>query len=201
MAEKKDKELKKEATKVAPKKETKKTEAKTTAKKTAPKKTEAKKETKTTKKAEVKKETKTTKKAEVKKETKTTKKAEAKKEEKTEVKDQKVVEAKAFLRYERISPSKVIIVARLIRGKDVDEALTILKFTSKAASPILTKLINSAVANAENNHHMDRNKLYISEIMVNVGPILKRIRPRARGSASRINKRTSHIEVVLRERE
>ena len=185
MAEKKDKELKKEATKVAPKTETKKTEAK----KTVPKKAETKKETKTTKKAEVKKETKTTKKAEV------------KKEEKTEVKDLKVVEAKAILKYERISPSKVIIVARLIRGKDVDEALTILKFTSKAASPILTKLINSAIANAENNHHMDRNKLYISEIMVNVGPILKRIRPRARGSASRINKRTSHVEVVLRERE
>ena len=174
------------------KKETKtKTEAKKTTKKVAEKKPAAKKVE--TKKTEKKVETK-------KAEKKTEKKDNKKTEKKADNKEEKVIEAKASLKYERIAPSKVNIVAKLIRGKDTDEALTILKFTNKAASPILTKLIESAMANAENNHSMNKDNLYVSEIQVNVGPILKRMRPRARGSGFRINKRTSHIDVVLRER-
>ncbi len=108
-------------------------------------------------------------------------------------------EAKATLKYARISSRKVKIVADLIRGKNVDEALAILKFAPKASSEILEKLLNSAIANAENNDFMDRNKLYIAEIYANQGPTLKRIRPAAKGSAVRIRKRTSHITIVLRE--
>ena len=189
MAEKKEKELKKETTK-APKKDTK------TAVKKESKTTKVVKETKTSKPAP-KKESK----KEVKKSDKTEKVVKEVKDKKEKKEVKKVIEARAILKYERISPSKVIIVANLIRGKEIEEALNILKFTSKAASPILIKLLNSAIANAENNHSMDRNKLYISEVFVNAGPILKRMRPRARGSAFRINKRTSHIEIVLKERE
>lgn len=196
-----NKEVKKETTKKAPKETVKKAEdKKQVAKKTDTVK-EVKKETKTV--DTKKKETKVVK--EVKKETKKDKEKEVKKETKKDKskvdKENKVIEARAILRYERISPSKVNIVTKLIRGKDVDEALDILKFTSKAASSILIKLIKSAVANAENNHSMDKNKLYISHIQVNAGPTLKRMRPRARGSGFRINKRSSHIEVVLKERE
>ena len=108
--------------------------------------------------------------------------------------------AVATLKYARISPRKVKIVADLIRGKDVDEALAIVKFTQKASSDILEKLIKSAIANAENNHDMKHNNLYIAEIYANQGPTLKRIRPAAKGSAVRIRKRTSHITVTLKER-
>ncbi len=110
-------------------------------------------------------------------------------------------EARATLKYARISARKVKIVADLIRGKDVDEALAIVKFTPKASSEIIEKLLKSAIANAENNHDLDHNKLYVAEIYANQGPTLKRIRPAAKGSAVRIRKRTSHITIVLREKE
>ena len=109
--------------------------------------------------------------------------------------------AEATLKYARISSRKVRIVADLIRGKDVDEAISIVKFTPKASSPIIEKLLKSAIANAENNHEMKSSKLYISEIYANQGPTLKRIRPAAKGSAVRIRKRTSHITIKLKEHE
>lgn len=111
-----------------------------------------------------------------------------------------VAEAQATLKYARISSRKVKIVADLVRGKNVDEALAIMKFTPKASSEILEKLLKSAIANAENNHYMTRANLYIAEIYANQGPTLKRIRPAAKGSAFKIRKRTSHITIVLRER-
>ena len=109
------------------------------------------------------------------------------------------LEAKAILRYARISSRKVKIVADLIRGKKVDEALAIVKFTPKASSEILEKLLKSAIANAENNHGMNRGNLVVSEIYANQGPTLKRIRPAAKGSAVRIRKRTSHVTIKLTE--
>ena len=112
-----------------------------------------------------------------------------------------IQEAKATLKFARISSRKVKIVADLIRGKKVDEALAIVKFTPKASSEIIEKLLKSAIANAENNHDMKHDKLYISEIYANQGPTLKRIRPAAKGSAVRIRKRTSHITIKLEEKE
>ena len=109
--------------------------------------------------------------------------------------------AKAHLRYVRISPRKVQIVCDLIRGKDVGTAMAILMQTPKAASEPLIKLLKSAVANAENNNGMDVTKLYVSEVFATPGPILKRMMPRARGGANRINKRTCHISLVLAEKE
>ncbi len=117
------------------------------------------------------------------------------------VQNEVVPSAVATLKYARISSRKVKIVADLIRGKDVEEALAIVKFTPKASSPILEKLLKSAIANAENNHGMKSNKLYVAEIYANQGPTLKRIRPAAKGSAVRIRKRTSHITIVLKERD
>ena len=111
------------------------------------------------------------------------------------------MEAKAQARFIRIAPRKARIVMDLIRGKDVDEALSILRFTPKRASAIIEKVVNSAIANAEHNYEMNRGELYIDKGYVDEGPTLKRFRPRAMGRASRINKRTSHITVVLRERE
>ena len=111
------------------------------------------------------------------------------------------MEAKAYLKYARISPRKVQIVLDLIRGKDVATALGILNNTPRAASELLIKLLNSAIANAENNFHMDSSKLYVSECYANEGPTLKRIMPRAKGSADRILKRTSHITIVVKERD
>lgn len=105
----------------------------------------------------------------------------------------------ATARYVRISPRKVKIVIDLIRGKKVDEALSILAFTPKAASLPVTKLLKSAIANAENNLEMDRDKLYVAEVYANQGPTLKRFRPRAQGRAVRIRKRTSHITIILDE--
>ena len=110
-------------------------------------------------------------------------------------------DARATLKYARISSRKVKIVADLIRGKKVDEALAIVKFTPKASSDIIEKLLKSAIANAENNHGMNRGNLIVSEIYANQGPTLKRIRPAAKGSAVRIRKRTSHITIVLKEKE
>lgn len=111
------------------------------------------------------------------------------------------MEARAQLKYARISPRKVQIVLDLIRNKPVDVALAIVQNTPKAASEYLEKLLKSAVANAENNHNMDSKNLYVSECYTCPGPILKRIRPRAHGRAFRINKRTSHITLVLKEKE
>lgn len=111
------------------------------------------------------------------------------------------MEAKAILKYTRISPRKVGIVLDLIRNKPVDLAMGILKNTPKAACEDLEKLLKSAVANAENNFNMDKNNLYISECFVCPGPILKRIRPRAQGRAFKILKRTSHVTIVVKEKE
>ena len=110
------------------------------------------------------------------------------------------MQAKAILKYARISPRKVSIVLDLIRGKSVDEAKGILKNTRKAASEYLIKLLGSAVANAENNFSMNNN-LYVSECYVCPGPTLKRMMPRARGSADRILKRTSHMTIVVAEKD
>lgn len=110
------------------------------------------------------------------------------------------MEARAILRYARISPRKVKIVNDLIRGKNVGVAMGILNNTPKAASELLTKLLKSAIANAENNNKMNVEALYISEIFADPGPIMKRIMPRAQGRAFRINKRTSHITLVVKER-
>ena len=110
------------------------------------------------------------------------------------------MEAKAHLRYVRISPRKVQIVCDLIRGKSVPQATAILMATPKAASEVLVKVLKSAAANAENNHQMDPEKLYVSETYANPGPIIKRMMPRAQGRGYRINKRTSHITVVVKER-
>ena len=111
------------------------------------------------------------------------------------------MEARAYLKYARISPRKVKIVLDLIRGKDAGVAMGILKNTHKSASEYLIKLLGSAIANAENNFHMDVTKLYVSECFVCPGPTLKRVMPRAKGSADRILKRTSHVTIVVKERD
>jgi len=110
------------------------------------------------------------------------------------------MQAKAVARYVRIAPRKVSLVLDLIRGKEVGEAIAILRHTPKAASPIIEKVLNSAIANAENNHNMNVGNLLVKEAYANQGPTLKRFRPRAMGRASRINKRTSHITIVLTEK-
>ena len=110
------------------------------------------------------------------------------------------MEATAKATYIRIAPRKVQIVLDLIRNKPADEAMAILKHTPKAACEPLEKLLKSAVANAENKN-MDVTRLYVAKCWVCQGPTLKRIRPRARGSANRINKKTSHITLVVREAE
>jgi len=109
-------------------------------------------------------------------------------------------EGRATVRYYRISPRKARIVLNLIKNKSLDEALAIVKYTPKAASSVIYKLLKSAEANAVNNNQLNRDLLYVSEAYANDGPIMKRLLPRARGSANIIKKRTSHITVVLRER-
>ena len=111
------------------------------------------------------------------------------------------MEAIAILKDARISPRKVKIVLDLIRGKDYDVAMATLKHTPKAACEYLEKLLKSAAANAENNHNMDKDNLYVSECFVTAGRTLKRIIPVSRGRANRILKRTSHITLVLKEKE
>ena len=111
------------------------------------------------------------------------------------------MEARAYLKYARISPRKVKIVLDLIRNQPVDKATAILKYTPKAACEYLSKLLKSAVANAENNHNMDVSKLYVAECFVCSGPIMKRIRPRAQGRAFVIQKKSSHVTIVLKEKE
>mgnify|MGYP001147688518 FL=1 len=111
------------------------------------------------------------------------------------------MEAKAIAKYVRISPLKVGYICDEIRGKQVDEALSILKFTPKKGAKALEKVLKSAVANAENNFNLDRDNLFVSEAYANEGPRMKRFRPKARGMAYPIIKRSSHIGVVVKERE
>ena len=112
------------------------------------------------------------------------------------------MEAKAYLYDVRIAPRKVQIVLDLVRGKDVEMAAAILKNTPKRGAEILEKVLASAVANAENNHNMDKSKLYVSKCFVTAGShMLKRVMPRGKGSANRILKRTSHITVEVAEKE
>jgi large subunit ribosomal protein L22 len=110
------------------------------------------------------------------------------------------MEARAHLRYARISSQKVVPVLDLIRGKKADVAMGILKNKRRAACEYLEKLLASAIANAENNHHMDADKLYVAECFVCPGPTLKRGMARGRGGFDRILKRTSHMTIVLKER-
>lgn len=109
--------------------------------------------------------------------------------------------AKASLSFARISPRKVNVVCALIRGKDVEMATAILQNTPKAASELLVKLVKSAAANAENNHQMNPEKLVVKAAYADAGMTMKRMRPRAHGRGYRIDKRTSHITVVVEEQE
>lgn len=111
------------------------------------------------------------------------------------------MEAKAIARYVRVSPRKARIVVDLIRGKSVVRAREILAFTNRGIAETVEKTLNSAVANAENQHHVRPESLVVKTAYVDEGPTLKRIRPRAKGSASRINKRTSHITIIVAPRE
>ncbi|GAB6168973.1 50S ribosomal protein L22 [Clostridium carnis] len=110
------------------------------------------------------------------------------------------MEARAIAKYVRMSPMKVGVVLDLIRGKNIQEAFAILQYTPKDAAVVINKVLKSAVANAENNHEMNLETLYVSEAFVGAGPTLKRFRPHAQGRAFRINKRTSHITLVVKER-
>ena len=110
------------------------------------------------------------------------------------------MEATAKVTFVRIAPRKVKIVLNLIRNKPCDEAMAILKYTPKAACEPLYKLLKSAMANAENKN-MDVTRLYVAACSVDQGPTLKRIRPRDKGRAYRINKKTSHINITLKEAE
>ena len=112
-----------------------------------------------------------------------------------------IKEVKSVAKYVRIAPRKVRIVMDLIRGKDVADAFAILKFTPKRGSGLIEKVLKSAVANAENNFDMDTDKLYVSTCFVDQGPTLKRIHPRSRGQAFGILKHTSHITVMVAEKE
>lgn len=109
--------------------------------------------------------------------------------------------ARAAARHIRIAPQKVRVVADQIRGRSVDEALAMLNFIPKAAAPVIAKVVKSAAANAENNFDMARGQLFVSEVFVDQGPTLKRGHPRYRGQIYPILKRSSHVTVVVRERE
>ena len=111
------------------------------------------------------------------------------------------MEARAIVRNVRMTPRKIKLICDLIRGKDAGEAMAIIMNPPKAACEPMEKLLKSAVANAENNHGMNTDKLYVKEVHVGPGPIMKRVMPRAQGRAFRILKRTSHITLVLGERE
>ena len=111
------------------------------------------------------------------------------------------MEAKAIAKYVRMSPMKIGIVLDLIRGKNVNEAFAILQYTPKDAAEVVNKVLKSAVANAENNLSLDRNRLYVANAHTGQGPTLKRFRPHAQGRAFRINKKTSHITLVVNERD
>ncbi|MBR5227600.1 MAG: 50S ribosomal protein L22 [Clostridia bacterium] len=109
------------------------------------------------------------------------------------------MEARAQLKYARLSARKAKIVLDTIKGKNAQEAIAILRYTNKAASPIISKILKSAMANATNNHNMTESKLYVAEAYAGQGPTMKRVMPRAQGRAYRIRKRTSHITIVLKE--
>lgn len=111
------------------------------------------------------------------------------------------MEAKAYLKYLRMSPRKVKLQCDMIRGKDVKSAIAYIMYTPKAASEPVLKLLRSAIANAENNHGMDVEKLYISTATADPGPTLKRGRPRAQGRYNRILKRTTHITIGVSEKD
>ena len=111
------------------------------------------------------------------------------------------MEARALAKYVRMSPIKLKPVVDLIRGKNLKEALTILKFTPGKGSEIVEKVVKSAAANAENNFDMNPDELYLAEVYVNKGPTMKRWRAGAQGRASMILKRTSHVGVTLKERD
>ena len=111
------------------------------------------------------------------------------------------MEAKATAKYVRVTPRKARLVIDQVRGKDVVAAREILRFSERAIAEVVEKVLNSAVANAGNNHHMRSANLVVKAAYVDEGPTLKRIRPRAKGSASRIRKRTSHITVIVAPRE
>jgi large subunit ribosomal protein L22 len=111
------------------------------------------------------------------------------------------VEARAVAKYLRVSPFKARQVADLVRGKTTQEALGILRYANKKGAPLIAKVLKSAMANAENNYDMDVDGLYVAEIYVNEGPKLKRLKPRAYGRADMIKRRTSHITVVVKEKE
>ncbi|RRD95663.1 50S ribosomal protein L22 [Clostridiales bacterium COT073_COT-073] len=118
------------------------------------------------------------------------------KKERNSVKDTR---PRAKVSFARVSPTKANFVLKAIRGKKVGQALGILAYNSRYGAEVIGKLLRSAVANAENNNGMDVNRLYIEEAYANQGPIMKRIRPRAQGRAFRIEKKTSHITIVLNE--
>lgn len=107
------------------------------------------------------------------------------------------MEAKAVEKYIRISPRKIKYVADMIKSKPLEDAIDILSLTPKRAAAVVRKAIQSAVANATENHKMKEEDLFISRILVNEGPTLKRFRPRARGRANRIRKRTAHLSVYV----
>ena len=111
------------------------------------------------------------------------------------------MEAKAIAKYVRMSTIKLIPVTALIRGKNLEEALNILKFTPGRGAELVEKVVKSAAANAENNHSMNPDNLYIAEVFANKGPTMKRWRAGSKGRAFPILKRTSHIGVTLREKE
>ncbi|MBE3583625.1 MAG: 50S ribosomal protein L22 [Limnochordaceae bacterium] len=111
------------------------------------------------------------------------------------------MEARAVARYVRVTPRKARQLIDEIRGRDVQDALHLLRFLRKSASQPVEKVLRSAIANAENNFQMNRGRLYVAQAYVDQGPSLKRIEPRARGMANRIRKRMSHITVIVRERE
>jgi large subunit ribosomal protein L22 len=103
----------------------------------------------------------------------------------------------AVTKFVRISPEKAMHVARLLQGKKVADALGIVELSPRKAAYLMGKTLRSAIANAENNHDLDRGSLYVKEALVGAGPIMKRFRPKARGMAGRILKRTSHFRIVL----
>ena len=111
------------------------------------------------------------------------------------------MQAKAIAKYVRISPLKVNFICKEIRGKQVDEALAILKFTPKKGARILEKVLNSAIANAEHHFGLNREDLFVSQAYANNAPVMKRWRPKAKGMAYPILKRSSHVGVVVEERE
>jgi large subunit ribosomal protein L22 len=109
------------------------------------------------------------------------------------------METSAVAKFVRISPRKIRLIMDQVRGKRVDEALNMLSFAPQKGAPILKKLINSAVANAEQNSGVDVDALFVKRVYADEGPTLKRFRPRAQGRATRIRKRSSHLTVVLDE--